>query len=77
LCLGLTPLVRLVAVKKGWMAYPTKERWHKKPTALFGGCAIYAAVSIPLLVVADFRTIWSHIIRVSEGLELPFLSIGC
>jgi len=74
LCLGLTPLVRLVAVKKGWMAYPTKERWHKKPTALFGGCAIYAAVSIPLLIVADFRTIWPHIIRTSEGLDLP--SIG-
>jgi UDP-GlcNAc:undecaprenyl-phosphate GlcNAc-1-phosphate transferase len=33
LCLALTPVVRLVAIKKGWIAYPTKDRWHKKPTA--------------------------------------------
>jgi len=54
ICLILTPLVRQIALKKGWMARPAEDRWHNKPTALFGGIAIYLAAAIPLFVISDF-----------------------
>ena len=54
ICLILTPIVRQIALKKGWMARPAEDRWHNKPTALFGGIAIYLAVAIPLFVISDF-----------------------
>ncbi|MDX9786835.1 MAG: glycosyl transferase [Desulfobacterales bacterium] len=54
LCLFLTPLVRHVAKKKGWIAYPSDERWHKRPTALLGGIAIYCSTGLTLLYVTDF-----------------------
>jgi len=74
LCLALTPVVRLIAINKGWIAYPTKERWHKKPTALLGGVAIYLGISIPLFFIADFSSILPYIIRTSDHTALP--SIG-
>ena len=36
------------------MARPAEDRWHNKPTALFGGIAIYLAAAIPLFVISDF-----------------------
>ncbi|MDL1968330.1 MAG: glycosyl transferase [Deltaproteobacteria bacterium] len=74
LCLALTPIVRFVAIKKGWIAYPTKDRWHKKPTALFGGIAIYVGIAIPLFFIADFSSILPHIIRTSDHMALPSIS---
>ena len=38
--LVLTPICRLVARRTGLVAKPKADRWHKKPTALFGGVAI-------------------------------------
>lgn len=61
LCLCLTPVIRFTAVKKGWMAYPVKERWHKKPTALMGGIAIYISTAVPLFFISDFSTILPYI----------------
>ena len=74
LCLGLTPIVRQVSIRKGWMANPTKERWHRKPTALLGGSAIYIGISIPLFFIADFHTIIPYVFRTSDSAALP--SIG-
>ncbi|MBF0120483.1 MAG: glycosyl transferase [Desulfobacterales bacterium] len=48
LCFSITPFVRYIAGQKGWVAQPRKDRWHKKPTALMGGIAIYIAISLPL-----------------------------
>ena len=56
ICLILTPLVRQIALKKGWMARPREDRWHNKPTALFGGIAIYLAAATSLAAVSDFST---------------------
>ena len=47
--LALTPVVRLFALKNGFVAYPRADRWHKKPTALLGGVGIYLAFIITLL----------------------------
>ena len=48
LCLVLffTPVVRIFAIKLGIISYPRQDRWHKNPTALMGGIAIYLACLI-------------------------------
>jgi UDP-GlcNAc:undecaprenyl-phosphate GlcNAc-1-phosphate transferase len=61
LCLVLTPLVRFIAWKRGWLAIPVKDRWHKHPTALMGGIAIYIATAAPLFFITDFSTLLPHI----------------
>jgi UDP-GlcNAc:undecaprenyl-phosphate GlcNAc-1-phosphate transferase len=40
----LTPLVRALARRWGAVAAPKADRWHKKPTAMMGGIAIFASV---------------------------------
>ncbi|MDQ1637736.1 MAG: UDP-GlcNAc:undecaprenyl-phosphate/decaprenyl-phosphate GlcNAc-phosphate transferase [Pyrinomonadaceae bacterium] len=46
LALALTPLVRLLARRIGIVAKPKTDRWHKKPTAMLGGVAIWLSVVI-------------------------------
>jgi len=53
----LTPLVRAIAIRKGWVAKARTDRWHKKITALMGGIAIFAAMVLPLSFMADFRSV--------------------
>ncbi|MDM8544536.1 glycosyl transferase [Desulfococcaceae bacterium HSG9] len=57
----ITPLIRHITIKNGWMAHPSQNRWHKKPTALFGGIAIYIGIALPLLSVADFHQLTFHL----------------
>ncbi len=40
--LVLTPLVRAFALRIGRIAAHREERWHRRPTALLGGVAVYA-----------------------------------
>src|ERR1044072_7791730 len=49
LALILTPLVRAVARRFGFVAKPKSDRWHKKPTAMLGGAAIWLSVVIVYL----------------------------
>jgi UDP-GlcNAc:undecaprenyl-phosphate/decaprenyl-phosphate GlcNAc-1-phosphate transferase len=42
----LTPLVRSLARRFGFVAKPKIDRWHKKPTAMLGGLAIWLSVLI-------------------------------
>src|ERR1041385_1267602 len=46
LALVLTPLVRTAARRLGIVAKPKTDRWHKKPTAMLGGVAIWLSVII-------------------------------
>ncbi|HEY7784299.1 MAG TPA: hypothetical protein VIB00_06215 [Pyrinomonadaceae bacterium] len=48
--LVLTPLVRLFARRAGMVAKPKSDRWHKKPTAMLGGVAIWLSFSITYLL---------------------------
>ena len=41
--LALTRGMIAVAQKRGWVAKPKADRWHQKPTALFGGVSIVVA----------------------------------
>src|ERR1041384_3779527 len=46
LALVLTPAVRWLARRRGLVAQPEADRWHKKPTAMFGGVAIFLTVAV-------------------------------
>ena len=50
LAVVLTPIVRAVARNIGMVAKPKTDRWHKKPTAMLGGVAIWLSVVISYLV---------------------------
>src|ERR1044071_7247213 len=50
LALVLTPLVRALARRRDLVATPKTDRWHKKPTAMFGGVAIWLSVILPYFV---------------------------
>jgi UDP-GlcNAc:undecaprenyl-phosphate GlcNAc-1-phosphate transferase len=62
LALGLTPLVQLVARRYGMIAKPKTDRWHKQPTAMFGGVAIWLAVVLSYLIFIRPGTgqTWRH-----------------
>ena len=47
LSLALTPLVIKIARAKGMVVQPREDRWHRRPTALLGGVAIFIAVALP------------------------------
>ena len=47
---ALTPLVKLLAVKTGYVVQPRTDRWHKKPTPLLGGIAMFLAFAVCYLL---------------------------
>jgi UDP-GlcNAc:undecaprenyl-phosphate GlcNAc-1-phosphate transferase len=59
LSLLFTPIIRIIALKNNLISYPRADRWHKKPTAILGGLAIYfsAVISIFLLNIQN-KNIW-------------------
>jgi|ERR1044072_2738012 UDP-GlcNAc:undecaprenyl-phosphate GlcNAc-1-phosphate transferase len=70
LALALTPTVRLLARRLGFIAKPKTDRWHKKPTAMMGGVAIWlAVVATYLLLVPHTPHSWV-IVSVSTFLFL-------
>lgn len=67
----LTPAVLWLALKNGWVAQPSSDRWHQTPTALMGGIAIFGAMAVGLVHVADFGTLWGLIVHSGVGEALP------
>lgn len=65
LALILTPLVRTLARRYGFVARPKTDRWHKKPTAMLGGVAIWLAV---LITTAAFS------LKITYGREILLAS---
>lgn len=51
-----TAAVRSFAWRFGYVAKPKSDRWHKRPTAMLGGVAIFAAVASIYLIVVPFST---------------------
>ena len=70
LALGLTPLVAAIARRYGVVAKPKTDRWHKKPTAMLGGVAIFLSVLIPNIVLVPDTTYEYIILRASAFLFL-------
>src|SRR5436189_1141579 len=50
LAVALTPIVRFLARRLGFIAKPKTDRWHKKPTAMMGGVGIWLSVIITYLI---------------------------
>src|SRR3984957_19814161 len=40
---ALTAAIVVVCRRVGWLVYPRRDRWHRKPVAQFGGVAILVA----------------------------------
>lgn len=72
LCFGLffTPIVRIFAMKLGVISYPRQDRWHKSPTALMGGIAIYLAC---LISFATFGLLTKNSLSLLIGATFLFL----
>ena len=56
--LVITPLVILLAKKMNWVVAPRNDRWHKKPTALMGGIAIFIAYSSSIFITNGADVNW-------------------
>ena len=65
LALLLTPLVRAFARRVGMVAVPKIDRWHKKPTAMLGGVAIWLTV-ITCYFVFIPRTVYGAVILLAS-----------
>jgi len=70
LALVLTPLVRMLARRFGFVAQPKTDRWHKQATAMLGGAAIWLSVVIPVLVFSLHTTYRPQILLASSFLFL-------
>jgi UDP-GlcNAc:undecaprenyl-phosphate GlcNAc-1-phosphate transferase len=70
LALVLTPLVRMLARRFGFVAKPKTDRWHKAPTAMLGGLAICLSVVISVQFFIPHTTYSWVILRASAFLFL-------
>src|ERR1700759_3592636 len=56
--LVLTPLCRACALRLGYVATPSQDRWHQRATALLGGVGISATVLLLGVVFLPFSGMW-------------------
>src|SRR6266852_7192799 len=68
--LVLTPVVRAFARRFGAVAKPKTDRWHKKPTAMLGGVAIWLSVVIAYLLFIPHTPYGWVILKASSFLFL-------
>ena len=54
---AMVPLCRALAIKKEYVARPREDRWHRRPTALFGGIAIAVTAVVLGLIGGDWRAL--------------------
>jgi len=59
--LVLTPICGAVARHFGVVAKPSRDRWHTRPTALFGGVAIAATVLVLAVWIGPDPRLWQLI----------------
>jgi UDP-GlcNAc:undecaprenyl-phosphate GlcNAc-1-phosphate transferase len=57
----ITPLIKVIAVRCGFVAFPSGTRWHQEVTPLLGGTAIFIGICLALALflprIWDFRLI--------------------
>jgi UDP-GlcNAc:undecaprenyl-phosphate/decaprenyl-phosphate GlcNAc-1-phosphate transferase len=70
LALILTFVVRAIARRFGFVAQPKTDRWHKKPTAMLGGAAIWLSVITTVPVFSLHTTYGLQILLASTFLFL-------
>ncbi len=70
---AFTPVVIVFARKTGLVAMPRKDSWHERPTALYGGVAIFFAFIIPFLAANQIQANENLLLLTGAGL---FFLIG-
>src|SRR6187455_2997538 len=70
LAMVLTPVVRSFARRYGFVAKPKTDRWHKAPTAMLGGAAIWLSVVLSIQFFVPHTTYSWVILRASTFLFL-------
>jgi len=66
----LTPCVIWISRRIGFMAQPREDRWHRRPTALLGGIALFLSFMLPNLFI---REISSPMLVLTLGASAIFL----
>jgi UDP-N-acetylmuramyl pentapeptide phosphotransferase/UDP-N-acetylglucosamine-1-phosphate transferase len=72
----LTPLIRRLAVKEGFIVRPRDDRWSKKPTALLGGVGIFSSlitVWLTAAIMINFKAAFSPLLPLAIGGAAVFL----
>jgi UDP-GlcNAc:undecaprenyl-phosphate GlcNAc-1-phosphate transferase len=72
--LALTPWIAAVARRAGAVAKPKTDRWHSRPTAMFGGVAIAAAVLGAMLLLLPLTREGTIVVAASSALFLVGLA---
>jgi UDP-GlcNAc:undecaprenyl-phosphate GlcNAc-1-phosphate transferase len=67
LSIVMTMLVRSAAHRFGYVAKPKSDRWHKRPTAMYGGVAIFLSTSLLYLLFVP-KTFESNVILSGSAL---------
>lgn len=57
LAAAATPLVRALALRTGFLAQPSADRWHRRPVALLGGYAIASSWLVVVLLTVPLTPI--------------------
>lgn len=70
-----TPLVRLLAIRAGFIDQPDDRKHHQQATPLLGGLAIYLAVLIALFVYPERHTILGLGSILVAGSWISFLGV--
>lgn len=60
LSLVFTRLLVGAAQKRGWVAKPKADRWHVRPTALYGGVAIFGSYAFGGVLLLFGRNLQAH-----------------
>jgi UDP-GlcNAc:undecaprenyl-phosphate/decaprenyl-phosphate GlcNAc-1-phosphate transferase len=68
--LVLTPVCRLVSHRLGFVARPREDRWHQRPTALFGGIAIAVVTLVAGLTIGGLGS--ARALLISAALMAAF-----
>src|SRR5579859_5934383 len=68
---ALTPLVARWGRTHGMVALPRQDRWHRQPTPLLGGVAIFVGTSVAIFLFAHHDT---RLIGLEVGGALLFVT---
>ena len=60
--LVFVPLMRRLAQRIGWVSAPRSDRWSRKPVALCGGLAIFAAFLLSALSARPPGAVWAGLL---------------
>lgn len=66
----ITPLVRAFARRIGAVAVPNNDRWHRSPTAMLGGVAIFLSVMATFLALVPHSTEMWIVVAASTSMFL-------